>query len=469
MDQPLAAQSSRITPLILATALFMENMDATVIATSLAAIAADIGTEPISLKLALTAYLVALAIFIPISSWMADRFGARNVFRAAMAVFVIGSVACAFSGSLFAFVVARFIQGVGGAMMTPVARLVLVRATPRHELVNAMAWLTIPGLIGPIVGPPFGGFLTTFLSWHWIFLINVPIGLLGIVLVGRFLPETQRNEPRPIDGRGFVLAGTAFALFAFGTSVISLPALPPVVGLIATAVGIVLGLIYVRHALRTPDPLLDLRLFRFPFFSASVIAGAAFRLGQGATPFLFPLMLQLVFGLSPFQSGMVTFAGAVGAIGAKFCATWTFARFGFKAVLVWSTAISALGIVVMGFYTPATPLPLIIAVLVFVGFWNSTFWTGSSVFVFADIDDKDAGQANVISQVLGQLTMALGVALGGGVLELSNYLRGGGALTLVDFHTAFFVVGAICALSTIMFLRLPRGAGHALTRGEHAH
>src|SRR5690606_9436848 len=255
---------------ILATALFMENMDAPVIATSLVAIASDIGTDPISLKLALTAYLVALAIFIPISAWMADRFGARRVFRVAMLVFMCGSVACALSSSLAQFVGARFVQGMGGAMMGPVARLVLVRSTPRHQLVNAMAWLTIPALIGPIVGPPFGGFLTTFFSWHWIFIINVPIGVLGMVLVGFVLPNETRNAPRAIDRKGFVLAGSAFALFAFGCSVMSLPALPPAVGAVSAAAGVGIGLIYVRHALGTSNPLLDLRLLRFPIFRTSV-------------------------------------------------------------------------------------------------------------------------------------------------------------------------------------------------------
>ena len=201
-------------------------MDSTVIATSLAEIARDIGTEPIALKLALTAYLVALAIFIPISSWMADRFGARNVFRWAIVVFMLGSVCCAISNSLLTFVGSRFLQGMGGAMMTPVARLVLVRVTPRNQLVDAMAWLSIPGLIGPIVGPPIGGFITTFVSWHWIFLINVPIGLIGIVLVNIFLPDWQRNEPRQMDFPGFFLAGTAFAGWVFGISVVTLPALP---------------------------------------------------------------------------------------------------------------------------------------------------------------------------------------------------------------------------------------------------
>jgi len=460
---------SRTTPLILATALFMENMDSTVIATSLAAIAADIGTDPISLKLALTAYLVALAIFIPISSWMADRFGARRVFRVAMLVFMIGSIACALSSSLAQFVGARFIQGMGGAMMGPVARLVLVRMTPRHQLVDAMAWLTIPALIGPIVGPPFGGFLTTYFSWHWIFIINVPIGLLGMALVGFALPNEQRNRPRDIDGKGFVLAGLAFALFAFGCSVVSLPALPPVIGVVAALVGMVLGVFYTRHALTTEYPLLDLRLLRVRNFRITIVAGTFFRLGQGATPFLFPLMLQLTFGLTPFESGMVTFAGAIGALVAKFVANWVFARWGFKNPLVISTAISALGILVMGLYDPSTPIPLILAILVFTGFWQSIFWTGSNAFTFADIEDKDAGQANVMSQVWGQLMFAMGVALGGGTLELAHRVRGGAELVLADFHTAFFVVAAVGCVSTLLFMRLPRNAGHQLIGGPHVH
>ena len=460
---------TRTTPLILATAVFMENMDSTVIATSLAAIAADIGTDPISLKLALTAYLVALAIFIPISSWMADRFGARRVFRVAMLVFMVGSVCCALSGSLQQFVISRFIQGMGGAMMGPVARLVLVRTTPRNQLVDAMAWLTIPGLIGPIVGPPFGGFLTTFFSWHWIFIINIPIGLLGMALVGLALPNEQRNKPREIDGRGFVLAGLAFALFAFGCSVVSLPALPPLIGIIAASAGIGFAYLYTRHALSTEYPLLDLRLLAVRNFRITLIAGTFFRLGQGATPFLFPLMLQLTFGLTPFESGMVTFAGAIGALVAKFVANWIFANWGFKYPLVISTAISAAGLVAMGTYTPATPIPIILAVLVFTGFWQSTFWTGSNAFSFADIEDKDAGQANVMSQVWGQLMFAMGVAVGGGVLELTHRLRGGEELALVDFQIAFYVVAAIGAVSTALYIRLPRNAGHQLRSGPGIH
>jgi EmrB/QacA subfamily drug resistance transporter len=469
--RPLAFRTAllRIVPLILAVSLFMENMDSTVIATSLAAIAADIDSEPIALKLALTAYLVALAIFIPISSWMADRFGARNVFRWAIMVFILGSVACAISNSLPTFVGSRFLQGMGGAMMTPIARLVLVRATPRNQLVDAMAWLSIPGLIGPIVGPPVGGFLTTYFSWHWIFLINVPIGLIGIALVTRFLPEFTRNAPRRMDFRGFILAGTAFAGWVFGISVLTLPALPAVYGIVTLAVGTLSAGLYLWHAARTEHPLLDLRLLRFPLFRTSVVAGMFFRLGIGATPFLFPLMLQIAFGLSPFESGMVTFAGAIGAFAAKFVAERLIEMFGFRVTLIASTFVTALGVFAMGIYSVSTPSVLIISILIVAGFFQSMFWTATNAFTFADIEDKDSGSANVISQVWVQMSLAFGVALGGGVLEASNMLHGGTGPVLGDFHVAFWVIGAVVLISTVMFARLPRDAGsHISGHGTEA-
>jgi EmrB/QacA subfamily drug resistance transporter len=450
--------NGRIVPLILAVSLFMENMDSTVIATSLAEIARDIGTEPVALKLALTAYLVALAIFIPVSSWMADRFGARNVFRWAIVVFMIGSVCCAMSNSLATFVLSRFLQGMGGAMMTPVARLVLVRATPRNQLVDAMAWLSIPGLIGPIVGPPVGGFITTYASWHWIFLINVPIGLIGIVLVGIFLPDWHRNEPRRMDFPGFFLAGAAFAGWVFGISVITLPALPITFGVAALAGGTLAALVYLWHYRRTEYPLLDLRLFRLPIFRATMTGGTFFRLGTGAMPFLFPLMLQLSFGLNAFQTGTITFASAVGAFTAKFVAEPIIQRIGFRTTLIWSTVGTLAGVVAMGLYAPQTPVWLMMGLLVLTGFIQSTWWTSTNAFVFSDVDDKDAGQANVISQVGVQLSLAFGVALGGSALELFRQGHGGEP-TLLDFHLAFYVIAAVGVVAAIVFARLPRNAG----------
>src|SRR6476661_5207396 len=290
--------AKRIVPLIVAVALFMENMDSTVIATSLPAIAADIGTSPLTLKLAVTSYLLSLAVFIPVSGWTADRFGARTVFRSAIAVFMLGSIGCALSNSLSQFVAARIVEGMGGAMMTPVARLILVRSVDRRELINAMVWVTLPALIGPLLGPALGGFITTYISWHWIFLINIPIGLIGIVLATIFIEDVRAESPDPFDPLGAVLAGLGIGGLAFGGSLLGLNFLPTgvVVGLIV--LGAAATLAYVVHARRTPAPVLDLSLLTIPTLRASVLGGFIYRCGIGAIPFLLPLLFQLGFKLT---------------------------------------------------------------------------------------------------------------------------------------------------------------------------
>jgi len=452
------AGMTRTVPLILAVALFMENMDSTVISTSLPAIAADIGTSPIALKLALTAYLVSLAVFIPISGWMGDRFGAKRVFRFAIGIFVVGSIACAVSGSLLAFVAARSLQGLGGAMMTPLARLVLVRATPRRDLVAAMAWLTVPGLVGPLVGPPVGGFITTYFTWHWIFLINVPIGLAGIWLAGKFLPDVELSGTPPLDVPGFILSGVAASGVVFGLSVVSLPALPPLVGIVTLALGVVSALLYIRHARRAPFPILDLRLFTNVGFRAAVVGGAIFRIGNGAVPFLLPLMFQLGFGMTPFQSGMLTFASAFGAMGMKFLAKTTLRLGGFRTVLITSALLAATFIAINGLFTAETPTSVIIAILIGAGFLRSLFFTSTNTLVFADIPDRQASQATAIASVFQQISIALGVAIGGGILEVRTLLHGG-ALTAHDFTWAFWIVAGITATAIVPFLTMPADAG----------
>ena len=293
----------RLVPMIVAVALFMDNMDSTVIATSLPAIAADIGTSPLTLKLAVTSYLLSLAVFIPMSGWTADRFGARTVFRAAIAVFVLGSIGCALSSSLAQFVIARIVQGMGGAMMTPVGRLVLVRTVDRRELVNAMAWVSIPAMIGPLMGPPLGGFITTYASWHWIFLINVPIGLIGIVLVTRYIENVRAEARERFDAVGMVLSGTAVAGLTFGLSVAGFEIVPWPVVVAILVVGAVALALYIAYARRVPAPILDFSLLKLPTFRASLVGGFMFRIGVGAMPFLLPLLLQVGFDLTPFQSG----------------------------------------------------------------------------------------------------------------------------------------------------------------------
>ena len=440
----------------------MENMDSTVIATSLPAIAADIHTSPIALKLALTSYLVSLAIFIPISGWMADRFGAKNVFRAAIAVFVIGSVACAFSNSLGAFVVSRFLQGMGGAMMTPVGRLVLVRSTPKHDLVAAMSWLSVPALVGPLVGPPVGGFITTYFSWHWIFLINVPIGLIGIALATRFLPDMDREPTPPLDFIGFALSGIAASGVVFGLSVISLPALPPATGFITVLVGLACGALYLMHARSAANPLLALDLLGNPVFRASVIGGGMFRIGIGAVPFLLPLMFQLAFGLTPFQSGMITFVSALGAIGMKLTTAWVFRAFGFRRVLIFGSLIAAGTIAVYGFFTPQTPYAVMIGIILLGGFIRSMFFTGINALAYADITSGDISKATPLAAVAQQLNIALGVALAGGILEALTSIHGGPP-ALGDFHIAFFLVAAVSAFASLWFVRLAPDAGIAVS------
>lgn len=456
---------NRVVPLVLAVALFMENVDSTVISTSLPAIAEDIGTSPISLKLALTSYLVALAIFIPVSGWMADRFGGKQVFRAAIGLFILGSIACAASYSLGSFVLARFFQGMGGAMMTPVARLLLVRSTARSDLVSAMAWLSIPAMVGPLFGPPLGGFITTYFSWHWIFLINVPIGIIGMICVTKFLPDDGYRHKRRLDTVGLLLSGLGLSGIVFGMSVISLPALPPYTGLLIFIIGVICSCAYIWHARRSISPLLDLSLFNNQVFSAAVLGGSIFRIGIGALPFLLPLMLQVSFGLTPFHSGMLTFVSAIGAISMKFGARRLFMKFGFRDALMYGSLIAAGFIAINGFFTPATPYWLIALMLLLGGFVRSMFFTGVNALGFAEIPNERISQATPISAVVQQASIAIGVAIAGGVLELSTNLSGG-EMTLYDFHISFYIVAIISAMAFFVFKRLPPDAGHEVSGGK---
>jgi EmrB/QacA subfamily drug resistance transporter len=452
----------RLVPLIVAIALFMENMDSTVIATSLPAIAADIGTSPLALRLAVTCYLLSLAIFIPASGWTADRFGARTVFRAAIAVFVLGSIGCALATSLTGFVVARIVQGIGGAMMTPVGRLVLVRTIDRRALVGAMVWVTMPALVGPVIGPPLGGFITTYFSWHWIFLINVPIGLIGIVLVTRFIENIRAEAHEPFDVPGMVLAGLGVGGLAFGLSVLGLDYLPwGFVGALI-AVGAAASAAYVVHARRTPAPVLDLSLLSVPTFRASIVGGFLFRVGVGGMPFLLPLLLQVGFKLSPFQSGLITFCSALGAMTMKTAIVGILKQFGFRTVLSVNALVSSAFLAACAAFTPGTPFAIMMAILLVGGFFRSLEFTSINTIAYADIEPARVARATALASVAQQLSLSAGVALGALAVDVTVQLRQQPVITAADFPPAFILMAAISALSGLVFWRLPADAGAEL-------
>ena len=452
----------RLIPLIVAVTLFMENMDSTVIATALPAIAADIGTSPLALKLAITSYLLALAIFIPASGWTADRFGARTIFRAAIAVFMCGSIACALAASLEHFVIARFVQGIGGAMMTPVGRVVLLRSVDKRTLVAAMTWVTMPALIGPLVGPPVGGFITTYFSWHWIFLINVPMGLLGIVLATRYIENIRADTLVPFDLAGMTLTGLGIGGLAFGLTVLGVDILPGSVVAGMIVAGAIFMAAYVLHARRTPAPILDLSLFALPTFRASIFGGSVFRAGVGALPFLMPLMLQVGFHMTPFHSGLVTFSTALGAMSMKAAVPLILKRFGFRATLTVTAVIAGALVAACGTFTPTTPILVMVAVLGVGGFFRSLEFTSINTIAYADVDPPRISKATSIASVAQQLATSMGVAVGALAVEASMHFRQGVTLTAEDFSTAFLFVGGFAALSALVFVRLPPDAGAEL-------
>ena len=453
----------RIVPLIVATALFMENMDSTVIATSLPAIAQALGTDPLALKLAVTSYLLSLAICIPASGWTADRFGTRNVFRAAIGIFVLGSIGCAVSHSLFEFVLARMVQGAGGAMMTPVGRLIMVRSIDKRRLLNAMALVTIPALIGPICGPPLGGFITTYASWHWIFLINVPIGFLGMALASRFIPNIRTEHPEPFDLLGFLLAGCAIAGLAFGLSAMGLEFLPNGVVASLLGAGAVSAVVYVIHAKRTPAPILDLDLLRLPTFRASIFGGFLFRLGIGALPFLLPLLLQIGFHLTPFQSGLITFTTALGSMFMKAAVASVLRRFGYRNVLLYNALISSGFLAACASFVHGMPFAAMIAILLSGGFFRSLQFTSINTIAYAEIEPAKMSRATAMVSAAQQLSLSTGVAVGALVVGLMLRLRDSATMGINDFPPAFLFVGLLSASAVFIFMRLPADAGAELS------
>ncbi|MDE3175657.1 MAG: MFS transporter [Pseudomonadota bacterium] len=448
-----------VTALIIATALFMENMDGTVLATSLPAIAADLRQDPIVLKLALTSYMLTLAVFIPASGWVADKLGARTVFCTAIIVFTLGSLLCGASTSLPTLIGARVFQGLGGAMMVPVGRLVLLRSVPKSQMVDSLAYLTVPALIGPVVGPPLGGFITTYFHWRWIFWINAPIGLLGVALTLRFIENVRERDVAAFDTRGFLLSGPGLLSLVFGMTVIGRGVAPAYAPAALIVAGALLLALYVRHARRTPDAILDLGLLRAPTFFAGVVGGFLFRIGIGAIPFLMPLLLQIGFGLSPFQSGSLTFAAAAGAMAMKLTAARLIKRFGFRNILIANAAISAGFLAAYGLIGAQTPHALIFLGLLVGGFFRSLEFTALNAIGYADVSQARMSRATSFASVSQQMAQAVGVAVAAASVQSLQWAFHDPVLTPRDMQGSFFVVAAITLVSTLIFVRLDRDAG----------
>lgn len=458
----------RLLTLVIASALFLESLVSTVIATSLAAMAADLGVDPVTLKLAFTAYFVALAIFIPISGWCADRFGAKTVFRAAIVVFTLASVACALAWDLGSLVAGRFLQGVGGAMMLPVGRLILLRAIPRQDMIRAMAWMSIPALFAPVMGPPVGGFITTFYHWRGIFWLNVPVGVLAFLMATWVVPQVRAESVRPLDLKGFMLTSSGLSLAIFGLTLAGSSTEEMLLAVAMTVLGGVLLSAYVRHAAQASHPIIELRLLRIASFRIAMLAGVLFRISTGAIPFLLPLMLQVGFGMNAFESGSLTFASAVGAMFMKIAAAPILRRYGFRQVLVFNAFFSGVLLSACAFFTVATPALVIILVLLIGGFFRSLQFTSLNTLSYADIPRDELSLATSFVNVVQQLSLSAGVAVAALVLDGLRVAQGRTELIAEDFRVAFLVIGLLAALSTAMFLALRPDTG-AEVSGHRPH
>lgn len=458
--EPVPRRGFAPLPLIVAGALFMEQLDGTVVVTALPQIGRSFGAAPESLGLAVTAYMVTLAAVVPASGWIAERFGTRNVFAGAVALFVFASVLCGLSTSFPGFVASRVLQGFAAALMSPVGRLVVIRNTDRKDLIPAIAAITWPGLIAPVLGPPLGGLIATYASWRWIFFLNVPVGLLGAFLAWKFTPNHRLAQPPRFDTAGFLLTAPALGGLIYGLDLIGLAGSDKALAVALIAGALALGVAAVRHARRTPTPLLDFRALRWPTFRLSVATGGFLaRLAISATPFLIPLMFQLGFGFDAFQAGMMVVAYMAGNLAMKTVTTPVLRWFGFRPVLIGANLVTAAALASCAFFTRATPQLLIWAVLFAAGLSRSMTFTATNTLTFADVADHEKAGATALSAMLTQLSASLGVGIAALALNLSLALFRRPGLGLIDFRFAFLVVAAIAAAAAAGFLRLDPAAG----------
>ena len=454
-DEPAVMRTGRLVPMIIGSALFMQTLDATVISNALPTMARSLHEDPLTLNLAITSYLLASAVFLPISGWAADRFGAKLVFRIAIALFAAASLGCGLSHTLPELVAARMAQGMAGAMMAPVGRLVLLRSVPKSQLVRAMSYLTMPAMLGPVLGPPIGGFIVTHFSWQWIFYINIPIGVLGVVLVTLFIGDVREAAVPPLDWRGFILTGFGLAGVVYGFENLGRGMLP-----LAVIAGLFLGgavclLLYGLHARRAPHAIIDLSLLRIPTFMASTVGGAFIRMSMGATPFLLALLLQIGFGMNALAAGLMTFTSAAGALVMKATARPILARFGFKPVLVANTLVTGVIFMSYSLFKASTPQMLIVATLLVGGFFRSLQFTALNAMAYADVEQGRMSQASSLSAMGQQLSQSIGIGLAALLLHAIMGLHQAKTLQAADVSPAFFIIGVISLCGLFFFVGLP--------------
>ena len=453
-------QPSTLVALLVAGAFFMENLDGTVIATALPQMAQTFGVGPVDLNVGMTAYMLTLAVFIPVSGWVADRLGARTVFASAIGLFTLASILCGMSNGLWEFTVARILQGMGGALMVPVGRLVVLRTTEKKDLVRSIAYITWPGLAAPVIGPPVGGFITTYSSWRWIFYLNVPLGIIGIALALLWI----RNAPghgRRFDWLGFALAGSACTSIMYSLELLGQQNVRWATAGGFLGYGLVAGWAGVWHMGRTEHPLIQFDALKQRTFAVVIWGGSLFRLAISVSPFLLPLMFQVAFGLSAFRSGLLVLAMFAGNLFMKAATTPILRRFGFRRVLVVNGLITAALIASFTTVSPNTPTALLIALLFAHGLSRSMQFTAISTMAFVDVSQSQMSSANSFFTVMTQMSMGMGVAVGAVELRLAAWLRSGpqSAPTIADFHLAFGMVSIVAVLAVVDCLTLDRHAG----------
>jgi EmrB/QacA subfamily drug resistance transporter len=460
--EPEVKPFSSLVPAVIGAANLMVTLSATVIANALPSMGREFHLDPLSLNTTISVYMLATAVFLPVSGWAADRFGAKRVFLIAIALYGAACAACGFATNLPEMLLARAAEGAAGALMGPVGRLVLLRSTPKHDLVRAMSVLTMPSLLGPVIGPPIGGFIVTYLNWRWIFFLNLPIAVLGLFLVGRFIAEIKEEDAPKLDWVGMILSGIGLAAVVFGFEALNqshgpLWQTPALLG-----GGVVFLLLYAWHAGRTPHAILDLKLFRIPTFYASIVGGTFMRMGVGATPFLLALLLQVAFGMSAFQAGLLTLASAVAALAMKTCAPPILERFGFRNTLSVNAVIVGVSFMAFAILTKQTPLWVMYAILLTGGFFRSLQFTALNGLGFADIDQPQMSRASTMSTMGQRLAQSIGVGFAAVLLHFFEAQAHQTKVSAPVIAPVFLILGAVALISGIFFILMPANAGAEL-------